>query len=55
MPGDGVGGGMDQKGVGGNFWGDANVHYLDWGNGLTGVYMSKLIKLYIFLRFYFFK
>lgn len=51
MPGDGVERGMDHKEVGGNFWGDEYVHYLDWDNGFTGVYTSKLTKYLKYVQF----
>lgn len=34
------------NGHGATFEGDRYVYYLGYGNGITGVYMSELIKLY---------
>ena len=35
----------DYQGTQKNFWGDKYIHYLDSGDGLMGVYMSKFTKL----------
>ena len=31
-----------------HFWGDGYVHYGNYGDGFTGIHMSKLIQLCIF-------
>lgn len=49
----GLGAGLEggvTKGHAATFGEDGYVYYLCHGNGLTGVYMSELLKLYTFKR-----